>query len=98
MAPHRAVGRLELVFAVRRDEHGGHHAEAAEARGYHVGEDVPVVVADRPEDAALLLHHLRGGVVDQHVAVGDAGGVEAGSSGRDLFGEDVLEIARGTSC
>ena len=47
--------------------------EGAEARGYHVGEDVAVVVRAGPEYAARVLHHLGHRVVDEEVAVGDAG-------------------------
>ena len=60
---HGAVRRFVLEVAVRGDEHGGHHAELAEAGGHHVALHVAVVVYS-PELAALVRDDLRDRVVD----------------------------------
>ena len=91
MAGHRAVRRLVLELPVRAHQHRGHHAQRSETGRHHVALHVSIIVHQRPEDAPLVLDDLRDRIVDQQVAVRDAGGRKIRGARGGLLGENRLE-------
>ena len=64
-----SVRSLVFKLAVRRNEYGGHHRQAAKRRGYHIAHNVAVIVFARPYKAALRAYHAGDGIVDKRVKI-----------------------------
>ena len=75
MARHRSVGRLELIFPVRADEHGSHHCQRTESGRDHVAHHIAVVVLAGPDEAALGADDTGHRIVNERVEIGQAGSV-----------------------
>ena len=68
-----AVGGLVLEVAVGAHQDAGHHGQGAGGGGDEVAHHVAVVVLAGPDHAPLGADDLGGHVVDEGVAVGEAG-------------------------
>ena len=88
MVGNGAVGGLILEVPVGADQHAGHHGQGAGGGGDEVAHHVTVVVLAGPDHAAGRADDFRGHVVDEGVAIGQAGGLELVL---ELLVKDLLE-------
>ena len=101
MPGHGAVRRLVFIYAVRRDEDGGHHGERAVCRGDHVAHHVAVVVLARPDEPAFRADRARHRVVDQRIQIVYSRALERRAVfrfvqlGKDIFEPMVVRLGNG---
>jgi len=72
MTGNSAMGRLVLILPVWRDQHGGHHGQAAKGSADHIAHHISILVLAGPDKTPLGADDPRYRVVNQGIKVGNS--------------------------